>query len=979
MKAKQYIGISMLAAWVWSSHPAQGQGQAVWVNRYNSSSNSSEQVEAMAVDGAGNVYVTGISVNANQDILTIKIDANGQRVWTNYYNGAVGAAAYPAALAVDGSGNVYVAGSLQEQGANTSLTFQYATIKYSPEGNLLWVARYQHQTNLASVAKALAVDRQGNVYVTGQSQAPGTGVDYATVKFDASGHGVWTNRYNGPGYLTDRATAIAVDDEGNVYVTGESNGGYDAGTDYATIKYNANGDGVWTNRYNGPGSATDMPAALTVDTAGNVYVTGTSWGGLSTHDFATLKYSAAGALRWVSRYNGPANHFEMARALAVDGAGNVYVTGQSETESNRSHYATVKYDANGQELWAARYAGLGQGKNIANALALDPAGNVVVTGESDDDIATLRYDANGNRVWEARYHTSDWDTGLGVAADLAGNVYMAGDASRSEYDDLDYVVIKYGQMSASNLPSITAGPHAQTAAGGANAVLEVNATSAGPLFYQWYQDGNAIPNATNATWELAGVRWEDHGAYWVSVSNATGIVVSPEARVMVQVAPRFIQHPQSHYSGTGIFTAISGEAVGTPPLAYQWQHRGTNLPDMKATTLSLGGITPERGGEYVLIATNAFGAATSDVAVVSMELSAPLNTWEAMEISTNFANLRGIYHDRNGYVVVGNSGAIYTLSSGTNWLARNSGTLLNLHNIIRAHGLYIAVGSSGVLLTSPDLESWTSQNTQNYFDQFGMAAGGDLVVVVGDKGAILTSTNGFDWASQYGGTTTDLHGLAAGNGWFVAVGDAGVMIASTNGSEWSQQTQGLAGPLLTTDFKGVAWGGGRFVVVGELGTILTSPDGTNWTQQMASTTEDLNGVAYGGGVFTIVGNGQTGPGVILTSTDGVHWVNRNSASLKNLRAVTWGEGEFMVVVNDTTILQSGPIPKPVLAVGTFRPGAGMDFRVRDDIIRPYRIQASTNLQTWTDIFVSGATPPETNLVDTAGSNLPARFYRMVSP
>jgi len=99
----------------------------------------------------------------------------------------------------------------------------------------------------------------------------------------------WVARYNGPGNGTDYATALAVDSQGNVYVTGVSEGS-GTGRDYATIKYDANGTQLWVRRYNGPGNGWDDAFALAVDRQGNVYVTGWSIGSGTGDDYATIKY-----------------------------------------------------------------------------------------------------------------------------------------------------------------------------------------------------------------------------------------------------------------------------------------------------------------------------------------------------------------------------------------------------------------------------------------------------------------------------------------------------------------------------------------------------------------------------------------------------------------------------------------------------------------------------------------------------------------
>jgi len=84
---------------------------------------------------------------------------------------------------------------------------------------------------------------------------------------------------------------------------------------------------------------------------------------------------------WVARYNGPANDDDWAFAIAVDDAGNVYVTGRSANYWDND-YVTVKYDASGVEQWVARYNGPGYDNDHAWAIALDGAGNVYVTGSS---------------------------------------------------------------------------------------------------------------------------------------------------------------------------------------------------------------------------------------------------------------------------------------------------------------------------------------------------------------------------------------------------------------------------------------------------------------------------------------------------------------------------------------------------------------------------------------------------------------------
>jgi hypothetical protein len=214
----------------------------------------------------------------------------------------------------------------------------------------------------------------------------------------------WTARYNGTGNGYDAPITIAVDDSGNAYVTGSSLSTTLPDYDYATIKYNSAGQQQWVGHYGG--ARNDSATAIAVDQSGNVYVTGGRWDPDADYDFATIKYNSAGEEQWVVRYNGPANSADSGKAIAVDTAGNVYVTGTSYASANAIDYATIKYNSAGQEQWIARYNGPGDSDDDAFALAIDGSGNVYVTGGStggaiSPDYATIKYDSAGNEIWVA--------------------------------------------------------------------------------------------------------------------------------------------------------------------------------------------------------------------------------------------------------------------------------------------------------------------------------------------------------------------------------------------------------------------------------------------------------------------------------------------------------------------------------------------------------------------------------------------------
>jgi uncharacterized delta-60 repeat protein len=466
-------------------------GSLLWKRRYNGPANGDDGATAIAVDAAGNVYVTGYSVrvSSGRDYATLKYDTNGNLLWKRRYNGPGNAYDYARAIAVDVAGNVYVTGESYGVGSG----YDYATLKYDTNGKLLWEMRYNGPGSGDDRATAITLDATGNVYVSGESYGVGSGFDYATLKYDTNGDLLWEKRYNGPANRDDGATAIVVDAAGNVYVSGGSYGaGYDryhytilkydtngnllwekhygpanpndgetaiavdaAGNvyvsgesagNYATLKYDTNGNLLWEKLYNGQGNTPHQPQAIAVDGTGNVYVTGYSVRVNSDWDYATLKYDTNGNLLWLRRYNGQANSSDYAQAIAVDVAGNVYVTGESYGVGSGYDYATLKYDTNGKLLWLRRYNGPGKKDDHATAIAVDAAGNVYVTGESYGvgsgyDYATLKYDTNGKLLWEKRTNGSgnSEEQRPSLALDSSGNVYLTGGS------DLGYLTVKFSQ------------------------------------------------------------------------------------------------------------------------------------------------------------------------------------------------------------------------------------------------------------------------------------------------------------------------------------------------------------------------------------------------------------------------------------------------------------------------------------------------------------------------------------------------------
>jgi len=376
-------------------------GETLWTRRFRDTRPGSYRstAEHIRVDRLGNIYVTGWSGGGLVNYCTIKYSPLGETLWVRWLSEG-----WPTDLEVDRNLNVYVTG--WEGGQNPG--GDYCTVKYYPNGDTAWVRRYDGGDARGDFANALAVDQQGDIYVTGRSHAVTNYDDFCTVKYASDGQEVWVKRYNGPANFSDGANDLALDKYGNILVTGwcYRNG---EGYNYCTIKYSPLGDTLWVREYNGPPNSNDEATCLAVDDSGNVYVSGWSYGIGTGKDYCTVKYTPTGQELWVRRYNGPpGDQWEEVKAISLDPQRNVYVTGFSYGLGTYSDYCTIKYSSAGTEEWVARHNGTADSFETASGLAVDGAGNVYVTGfvintGSSFDYCTIKY-AQRSGVGELTSH-----------------------------------------------------------------------------------------------------------------------------------------------------------------------------------------------------------------------------------------------------------------------------------------------------------------------------------------------------------------------------------------------------------------------------------------------------------------------------------------------------------------------------------------------------------------------------------------------
>ncbi len=320
----------------------------------------------------------------------------------------------------------------------------------------------------------VSVDSKGAIYVTGYSSGAFDGktnqgsADLFLIKYDSSGNKQWSKLLGSSNF--DFGWAVSVDSADNVYVSGMLAGNFDGqtnqgGRDMFLIKYDASGNKQWSKLVGTSG--TDQGYGVSVDSAGNVYVTGESEGNFDGHtnsggkDMFLVKYNTSGVKQW-SKLVGTSSDDE-GFGVSVDSSDNVYVTGESEgnfdghTNSGGKDMFLIKYDSSGNKQWSkllgSRFRDEGLGMNV------DSSGNVYVTGFSagafdghthsgNEDMFLIKYDTSGNKQWSKLVGTSSGDRGKGVSVDSAGSVYVTGYSAgafdgHTNQGSTDMFLIKY--------------------------------------------------------------------------------------------------------------------------------------------------------------------------------------------------------------------------------------------------------------------------------------------------------------------------------------------------------------------------------------------------------------------------------------------------------------------------------------------------------------------------------------------------------
>lgn len=301
------------------------------------------------------------------------------------------------------------------------------------DGALRWEHLYDGPAQRMDLGCAIAA-RGAAIYTAGVRQSLRGDLDLVLVRWDSAGNRLWARAYDSGARLDEWAHDVAVDGDGNVTVIGSS-GTPTTENDWVVISYKADGTQRYVRRYDSPAHLADSPSKMLVDSAGSVYVAGTSESLTNGMDALLIKYSKAGDRLWTRRYNGTASAYDTATSLRARPGGGVYVAGRTESVGSGYDGLLLAYTAAGTRLFAVAETGSDMSADSGQIffdLEVLPGGDVICGGATAGE-SVDRFWAVYSPTGELGERTVD-GTGDGIthmAKDGQGGVLLTGTASDS--------------------------------------------------------------------------------------------------------------------------------------------------------------------------------------------------------------------------------------------------------------------------------------------------------------------------------------------------------------------------------------------------------------------------------------------------------------------------------------------------------------------------------------------------------------------
>ncbi|MEM6967689.1 MAG: SBBP repeat-containing protein, partial [Bacteroidota bacterium] len=388
-------------------------GQILWEKQFGTPNQKNYGV-SLTFDNNDNIYVIAASQsNTDQfyNYLIIKYDPNANELWHQYHDGD-GGDDIPTDLSYESTeGKLYVTGT----SVQTNNEYDYLTLKVNPaNGNIEWERTYEF-AQLNDIAASIVTYGSGRIVVTGGSADSPTDWDIATVMYNGSGVEIHVNRIKNPTPGFDQPTGIVKDINGDFFITGNrsnTSGDYDI----YTVKFDEALDIIWEKYFDGAGKE-DNAYDIKIDTSGNLYVCGTTEKSNNGKDFLLIKYDNNGDQLWTQRRRAD-NHLNaaIAKKIALEPNGDVVVAGEIY-QGLSTQTLVVKYDEQGKKLWETK-------PNTSDSFVADRYVTGVHTNDGNIYVGSITDGGANDRTYETS-QLETYDRNLTFEYDTEGNPTQA--------------------------------------------------------------------------------------------------------------------------------------------------------------------------------------------------------------------------------------------------------------------------------------------------------------------------------------------------------------------------------------------------------------------------------------------------------------------------------------------------------------------------------------------------------------------------
>lgn len=420
----------------------------IWTNQNGNQSGSFKNFTVQ--DKLGATYVAGAHKNnaTTHDGYISKLSAQGQTIWTYNFTGTGNGDDVVLSVKFDNYKNIYLTGTTYKSAINN---YDLFLVKLDKDGNLLWSETYNGTASSMDSGGDIALDTLGNIFVVGASMNSGTLVDFVVLKYDSIGNQVWENQYDYANFNDVANKVILIGD--SIYISGVSQSAPN-NWDFTTISMNTIDGNIGNElRSGGSGNGIDKLNAITYDNSGHIYITGAVLNANNNYDTRTIKLNPNLSIVWSRDYNGIDSLDDESNDVKVDSLGNVYIAGYSTSSSESKNILLIKYDNLGNIIFEKLQNGLGNGNDRANAVCLGLDGSIFITGSSkntNEDIVTIKFNPAGLPIKTQTYLGTGNGKSNSISVGELGEIIISGQV----YENGDYKNVTINYLENIELPEL---------------------------------------------------------------------------------------------------------------------------------------------------------------------------------------------------------------------------------------------------------------------------------------------------------------------------------------------------------------------------------------------------------------------------------------------------------------------------------------------------------------------------------------------